>query len=195
MAKIVKPLKRPKLSKEDCLVNVGQTLPLMFHAFKECFDMYNEQIQQFIPEVRTRLDSTLFYALLAQSFIKHFPESYRKGRYKRAIFRFEGCQMILKKLNSKNQPSYVPTILSDSIQIQGVDSLFEGDEGVEPILIFGYTKDKYGNISNPRIVYYDNVPQWEINTTDLRFFNADKPNTRYEVTIRLKGDKQIKEAK
>lgn len=189
-----KLLKRARLSKEDCLLNIGPILPKIMRAYKECINLYNEEIQKFIPEVRTRFDAVLFNTLLAQMFINQFPDKYRKGKYGRLIFRWDGFQMILKKLNSQNKPSYVPTILSDSIMNQLSLPLFEGDEALEPILIFGYSKDKYGNISNPRIVYYDGSPQWEINENDTTFFNTADKTTKYEVAIRLKREKGIKKA-
>ena len=192
---ISKLLKRIKLSKEDCLMNIGPVIPTIMRIYKECINLYNEKIQEFIPEVRTRFDAVLFNTLLAQMFIQQFPDKYRKGRYGRLIFRWDGLQMIIKKLNSKNKPSYVPTMLSDSIMNQLSLPLFEEDDALEPILIFGYSKDKYGTISNPRIVYYDGSPQWEINESDTTFFNTADKVAKYEVTIRLKSEKGIKQVK
>ena len=176
-------------------MNIGPIIPTIMRIYKECINLYNVRIQEFIPEVRTRFDAVLFNTLLAQMFIQQFPDKYRKGRYGRLIFRWEGLQMIIKKLNSNNKPSYVPTILSDSIMNQMSIPLFEDDNALEPILIFGYSKDKYGTISNPRIVYYDGSPQWEINESDTTFFNTADKVAKYEVTIRLKNERNIKQVK
>lgn len=80
-------------------MNIGPVIPTIMRIYKESINLYNEKIQEFIPEVRTRFDAVLFNTLLAQMFIQQFPDKYRKGRYGRLIFRWDGLQMIIKKLN------------------------------------------------------------------------------------------------
>ena len=192
MTNLKKILKRTKLSKKDCMVNIGSELPNIFRSFVEAIVKYNAEIEQTDFVARVRLESALLNAKLIESFTRNFPDNYRKGKYGRIIFRFDGCQMIIKKLSSSNKPAYIPTILSESILNQGVLPLFNDDFSLEPILIFGFTKDKYGCISNPRIVYYDGEPQWEINESDtLTFFKlSEQTETKIEVKIKTKERKK-----
>lgn len=188
--KLVNLIKRATLSKAVCLVNIKEYLPRMFRAFVRAVERYNKEILQTSPVARVRLDSVLLNAKLTDSFIEEFPDNYRMGLYGRIIFRLCGCQMMIKKLNSKNKPSYIPTVLSESILEQGCTPLFKDDEALEPILFFGFTKDKYGVISNPRIVYYDGAPQWEINESDVMKVFTATPNTSVEVKVKVKTKKK-----
>lgn len=139
-----------------------------------------------IPEARTRLVGALLNAKMTESFILTFPENWSKGKYGRIIFRWNGVLMLIKKLNKNDKPSYIPTILSDSIVNQYQQSLFPGDEGKEePILIFGYTKDSLGQLVNPRIVLYDGGVQWTAYMED----GVNMPNTNtgtQKIVVRLK---------
>ena len=69
--------------------------------------------------------------------------------------------------------------------------MFEGDDSAkaEPVLIFGYTKDKMGQLVDPRIVYFDNDVKWELTKDDVLM----KPVTHdivedIEVLIKKRGE-------
>lgn len=160
--------KRIVLSKEKCLESLFLYRNDISTAYNEAINNYNRELSHTIPEARTRFDSVLLHAKMVESFILHFPNNYRKGKYGRIIFRFDGVQLLIKKLNRNNRPSNVKTKLTDAILGQLQLSLFENESGVEePIIFFGYSKDKYGFISNPRIIYYDNGLQWQIDENDF----------------------------
>lgn len=63
----------------------------------------------------------------------------------------------------------VPTILTQAISNQLTLPLFSGESRAEdPILFFGYQKDRFGNIVNPQLVYLDEDKlQWVITEQDL----------------------------
>lgn len=190
--------KRQAFSKEDAVELLRQNAVQIFSAFDEALDKYNVEIQQTSPLARTRLDSPLLHAKITDSFIATFPENTIIGKYRRIIFRYVGngnkCQLIIKKLSKSSRPSYISTRLSNTILSQGQCELFDGEESAkrEPLLIFGYTKDRFGNLTNPRIVYFDEEPVWEIVPSD---FAPALPNMDSVEYIEVKPKRKQREKK
>jgi hypothetical protein len=190
--------KRQAFSKEDAVELLRQNAVQIFSAFDEALDKYNVEIQQTSPLARTRLDSPLLHAKITDSFIATFPENTIIGKYRRIIFRYVGngnkCQLIIKKLSKSSRPSYISTRLSNTILSQGQCELFDGEESAkrEPLLIFGYTKDRFGNLTNPRIVYFDEEPVWEIVPSD---FASALPNMDSVEHIEVKPKRKQREKK
>jgi hypothetical protein len=185
--------KRKRISKEEALSLLDEYHQDLFQAYWDGIDKYNIEINQTIPEARVRLNSVLLNAKLTESFILHFPDRWSAGKYGRIIFRWEGLSMLIKKLNKNGKPSYIPTLLSESIVSQLQQPLFEDDSFKEDaILIFGYTKDKDGQIVNPRIVYYDNAPIWIIDKNDIISKPASHGTLADSVDVKLKEQKDEK---
>lgn len=185
--------KRKRIDKEEALSLLKEYQQELFQAYWDGIERYNIEINQTIPEARVRLNSVLLNAKLTESFILHFPDRWTAGKYGRIIFRWDGLSMLIKKLNKNGKPSYIPTLLSDSIVNQLQQPLFEDDAFKEDaILIFGYTKDKDGQIVNPRIVYYDNAPLWIIDKNDLISKPASKGILTEDVDVKLKEQKDQK---
>lgn len=185
--------KRKRIDKEEALSLLKEYQQELFQAYWDGIERYNIEINQTIPEARVRLNSVLLNAKLTESFILHFPDRWTAGKYGRIIFRWDGLSMLIKKLNKNGKPSYIPTLLSDSIINQLQQPLFEDDAFKEDaILIFGYTKDKDGQIVNPRIVYYDNAPLWIIDKNDLISKPASKGVLTEDVDVKLKEQKDQK---
>lgn len=178
--------KRKRITKKEALELLKDCYEDIFKAYYAGLANYNEEVNMTIPEARTRLVGPLLNAKITESFILTFPENWNKGKYGRIIFRWNGVLMLIKKLNKNDKPSYIPTILSDSIVNQYQLPLFQGDEGKEePILIFGYTKDGFGQLVNPRIVLYDDGVQWTAYMEDG--VNVPVANTdTQEIVVRLK---------
>lgn len=178
--------KRKRITKNEALELLKDCYKDIFKAYYVGLANYNEEVNMTIPEARTRLVGPLLNAKITESFILAFPENWSKGKYGRIIFRWNGVLMLIKKLDKNDKPSYIPTILSDSIVNQYQQSLFPGDEGKEePILIFGYTKDSLGQLVNPRIVLYDGGVQWTAYMED----GVNMPNANtgtQEIVVRLK---------
>lgn len=178
--------KRKRITKNEALELLKDCYKDIFKAYYVGLANYNEEVNMTIPEARARLVGALLNAKMTESFILAFPENWSKGKYGRIIFRWNGVLMLIKKLDKNDKPSYIPTILSDSIVNQYQQSLFPGDEGKEePILIFGYTKDSLGQLVNPRIVLYDSGVQWTAYMEDG--VNMPTANTgTQEIVVRLK---------
>ena len=104
-------------------------------------------------------------------------------------------QLLIKKLNRNSKPSYIPTMLSDSIVNQKQQSLFTDDDASkeEPILIFGYTKDAFGQIINPRIVYFNGKVEWVIGQEEFalrRTGTASKEEINVSLKQKGQGEKE-----
>lgn len=160
----------------------------LFQAFREGLERFNEEIQQTSTECRTRLEATLLNAKMLDSFIKHFPNNWVRGKYGRILFNWGKITLIIKKLNTKDKPYNIPTTLASSITEQYQASLFNGDEAAKEnaLLIFGYTKNHLGEYVNPRIVLYDGYSRWVIHNEDL----VKNPSVVQEIEqpiITLKG--------
>lgn len=185
--------KRTPVSKEICLKGLKECLIDMFLAYNDAMNNYNREIQQTMPEARTRLGSTLLNAKMVESFIKRFPDGYRKGLYGRVIIRLDGFQFIIKMLKKNGTPTYVPTQLAEAILGQLAIPLFSEEQfDIEPLLIFGYSKNSFGEIIDPRIVYYDGNVKWEINRSDLSELTSMAPAYIPEVNVGLKSKQQRK---
>lgn len=186
----IKIEKRKRIDKESALKLLNDHIRDIFSAYNNAVDKFNVEINQTDPVARTRLWAVLLNAKLTESFIHQFPENWKKGKYGRVIFRWEEVQLLIKKLNKNSKPSYIPTILSDSIINQEQQSLFDDDSAKEePILIFGYTKDSLGQIINPRIVYYNGKVEWVIDQEEFALRTAGKASTE-EINVSLKQKEQ-----
>lgn len=166
----------------------------MFKAYEKGLAGYNHVIRQLNPLFTSKIDSGILNSKITESFYEAFPDNLVKGKYGRVIFRWECVQIMIKKLNHSGKPSYVPTLLSESIMNQEQASLFKDDEAArsEPLLFFGYTRDKYGEVINPRLVYYDGEVKWTIDGSTSGLIA--ETTQEGEVEVRLKQKEERKEA-
>ncbi len=187
--------KRQAITKEEAVELLRQYAELIFSAYDSALDKYNVEIRQTNPIARTRLSSALLNAKMVESFADMFPDNVTLGKYGRVLFRYERCQLIIKKLSSTSRPSYISTKLSNTILTQGQAELFDGDENArrEPLLTFGYTKDRLGNLVNPRIVYFDEEPIWEIVPSDFAVTLPFTDNVE-RIEVRLKKKQRERKA-
>lgn len=163
-------IKRRLASEEGCLMDLKEELPLFFYAFQEACENYNSEIILTPPESRCRgFEASLFNSKLIQGIQKYFPMDWKYGKYKRFILNTKGYLILFKKLNSKGMPMNIRTKIVESISFQMMSSLFEGMNSVEePILYFGYKKDRIGNLIHPQLVYIDeNQIKWTIAESDI----------------------------
>ncbi len=189
--------KRRRISKKDALEVLNDYFQELFVAYNDGLECYNETIARFRPEVRVRMDPMVLNSSIAQSFMEHFPERWTVGKYGRIIFRWQGISMLIKKLDKNSKPSYIPTILSDAITTQRQAALFDCDEAKEDaVLLFGYTKNRQGELLNPRIVYYDSEVKWIADLGDVVTKPVAQPvgRTTERPVVRLRQEKVNKKA-
>jgi len=163
-------LKRRLATEKGCLMDLKEELPKFFLAFQEACESFNREVILTPIEARCRgYEASLFNSKLIQGIQKYFPNDWKYGKYKRFILNKDGYLMLFKKLNNKGMPMNVKTKVVQSINSQMMGSLFGDVDYVEdPILYFGYKKDRLGNIISPQIVYIDESQiQWTIGKNDI----------------------------
>ena len=162
--------KRRIVSKKECLHDLKDELQIMFEAFREAIKLYEQEVVLTPPESRVKgFEASLLNSKMTQCIQKHFPSNWKFGKYRRFVLRVKGFNVLFKKLNNKNMPMNVRTVLVDAIANQLQLSLFDDyPEVIDPIVFFGYQKDKAGGIMNPKVVYIDeNQVRWEIDEAEV----------------------------
>lgn len=170
-------IKRRTAKDTECQIDLQKELPLMFYAFRNASSQFEKEVIQTPIEARGRgFEASLLNSKMIHSIQTTFPNNWKYGKYKRFILRVNKYSILFKKLNNKNMPMNINTNFSSAISNQFTMSLFdEGTTSIDPILFFGYKKDKLGNITEPKLVYIDyNTPQWIITEENIDLFSENK---------------------
>lgn len=158
-------IKRRLATSNECQNDLDIQLPIMFKAFSDAVRMYETEIIQTPPQSRARaFEASLLNSKMIQSIQSNFPINWKFGKYKRFLLNIQGYTVLFKKLNGKNMPMNIKTSHASAISNQMQTSLFDNNHvSINPILIFGYKKDKLGNIFDPKLVYIDEEKvQWSL---------------------------------
>lgn len=144
-------------SSKECQIDLKESLPVFFSAFDDALKLFNKEVVQTPVYARCRgFEANLLNSKMIQCIQDKFPEDWFFGKYKRFIVRKDGYIILFKKLNSKNLPMNVRTKNVVDIENQVMKSLFEEMEDIfEPVVFFGYRRDRFGNIGSPKLVYID----------------------------------------
>ncbi|WP_298536018.1 hypothetical protein [uncultured Algibacter sp.] len=166
--------KRREVSRSECLVDLKKDLPKIFKAFNKGVKLFNKTMEDIPFNSRIRLDAPLLNSRIVQCIQEEFPEHWKFGRYKRFVLRIEDYLVLFKKLDRKNKPMNIQTKHVNSISNQMQLSLFNDSSFfTEPILFFGYKKDKSGEIISPQLVYIDeDMVKWVISENDIEVINT-----------------------
>jgi hypothetical protein len=80
-----------------------------------------------------------------------------------------GYITLFKKLNKYGMPMNIRTKLVTSIENQSEGNLFNScDNGSSPIIFFGYSKSRIGEMIHPRLVYIDEgCVKWTIDENEV----------------------------
>jgi len=181
------------INAKECEYDLREVLGGLFNAFQNAVRNYEKEIVQTPFSARCRgFEASLLNSKLIQSVQSIFNENWTFGKYKRFMLRINGYIILFKKLNGKDMPMNIPTRFSSSIQNQEQGNLFDMfDDGTEPILFFGYNKNRFGEIINPKLVYIDESKvKWTISESDISTpdisINVQKPATRLSVRQNIK---------
>lgn len=195
------PRKRRAVSLEECRLELKEELPLLFKAFKEAFMSYEKEVVMTRPEARARaFEASLLNSKMIESIQNHFPNKWKFAKYKRFVLNVSGFVILFKKLNGKDMPMNIKTQAVNAISNQLTLPLFSTFGTMEnPILFFGYRKDKTGNIFDPKLVYIDEGKvKWTITSNDVgntgRSITIDPIDTT-PVTPVIKGGLQKRKSK
>lgn len=155
-----KPIKAKRkriINAKECEHELRDVLIILFDVFHQAVEKFNKEIQQTPPDARPRgFEAGLLNAKFVQCMQNSFSEDWRRGKYGRIMLYKNGYIIFFKKLNNKDMPMNIRTKMTDSIENQEQGTLFHDDDDVKaPILFFGYKKNRFGEIVDPKIVYID----------------------------------------
>ncbi|OCB77973.1 hypothetical protein [Flavobacterium crassostreae] len=170
-------IKRRTAKDTECQIDLRKELPLIFNAFKNASSNFEKEVSQTPIEARGRgFEASLLNSKMIHSIQTTFPNNWKYGKYKRFILRVNKYSILFKKLDNKNMPMNISTNFSSAISNQFTMSLFdEGTTSIDPILFFGYKKDRLGNIVEPKLIYIDdNTLQWTITEDNISLFTDNK---------------------
>jgi hypothetical protein len=165
-----RPNKRRIANEKEVKFDLKKELPHLFEAFNEALSLYESEIVNTPPPARGRgMEASYLQSKMLQCIQKYFPEKWMFGKYKRFILRVGEYNVLFKKLNRYGKPMNIPTTLVQAISNQLTLPLFGSEPSTEdPILFFGYQKDRFGNVINPQLVYLDeNRVKWVITEEDI----------------------------
>lgn len=163
--------KRVLAVQETCKFELNEEIPQLFKSFKEAVDKTNEALFLFPPLSRSRtLEASIVQSCFAESLFLNFKDKAKLGKYKRLILNANGYLILFKKLDKKGYPMNIRTSNIQSIlnQNQVLDLFSDSDYNDEPILYFGYQKNRFGEYVNPQLIYIDEgVIKFSINLSDV----------------------------
>mgnify|MGYP000041020411 FL=1 len=168
--KPIKAKRKRVINAKECEFELKEILIPLFEAYHQGIDMFNNEIQQTPPDARIRgFEANLLNAKLVQCIQKSFKEDWKRGRYGRIMLYKNGYIIFFKKLNNRDMPMNIRTKMACSIENQEQGILFHDDDnGRAPILFFGYKRNRFGEIVDPKIVYIDEGKvKWAITETDI----------------------------
>lgn len=195
--------KRVLADDETCKIELKNEIQLLYKAYEEALTKSSSVLSMLPVHSRSRaLEASVIQSCFAESLIENFPEKAFFGKYRRLILRVNGYLILFKKLNKKGYPMNIKTINVQSIlnQNQVLDLFSESDYNDEPILYFGYQKNRFGEYVNPQLIYIDEGEvKFSINETDvqtvLNITNRSNDVVSIEVKPKLKDNNVLKEAK
>lgn len=194
--------KRRLASESECKVELKKELQLLFNVFYAALVKTNVVLSAFQPSHRSRtFEASVMQSSFAESLSNSFGEKAFYGKYKRLILRTNGYLILFKKLNSKGKPMNIKTINVQSIlsQNQVLDLFSNSDYNDEPILYFGYQKNRFGQFVNPQLVYIDyGEINFSISEKDMDFAipvsSTNLVNGNKEIVPKLKEQNNLKKA-
>ncbi len=195
--------KRVLAVNETCKVELKKDIQLLYKAYEEAL-IKTSKVLSIIPiHSRSRiLEASVIQSCFAESLMNNFPNKALYGRYRRLILRLKGYLILFKKLDKKGYPMNTKTKNVQSILNQNLtlDLFSESDYNDEPILYFGYQKNRIGEYVNPKLIYIDEEEiKYTIDEADIQMV-LDMPsrnieNDAIEVKPKLKENFVLKEAK
>ncbi len=150
--------KRLLANYEACKFELSRELSLLFQTFESAILSTQDELLNFKLQFRSRaLEASIMQSYFAEFLQENFGSQAFYGKYKRLVLRANGYLILFKKLDGKNMPMNIKTGNVQSIlsQNQVLDLFAESDYNDEPILYFGYQKDRYGQYVNPQLIYID----------------------------------------
>ena len=157
------------ISSEECKHDLADILPLIFKAHHEALLSFNRGMQQTPPQCRVRgLEASYFLSKTIQS-LGEIGLDVRLGKFGRRLLYINGYIILFKKFDGRGRPMNIKTKHNTAIENQQVGDLFGcGEDDTAPILYFGYSVSRFGEVCSPRLAYIDEGRlKWVIAEDDL----------------------------
>lgn len=197
--------KRRIVKRKECEHDLKDFIESFFISVRQGIDKYQHNVLPlFDPTARVRGDNAmLLNKCIVEAVQNTFKDKWIYGKYGRFILRLNSYILLFKKLNNKNMPMNTPTRLVNQILCQQQTSLFNTDAfmGVnEPVLFVGYNMDKFGVITDIKIVFIDEgIVKWRIseNENNILSSNANniEPLNLQKTDVKVKKQKKTAQAK
>ncbi len=157
---------------ETTKVELKRELLLLFETFEEAMVKANKALAIFPTYSRSRtLEASVVQSCFAEVLVKNFEGKAFFGKYKRLVLQAKGYVILFKNLDNHGYPMNVKTVNVQSMlnQNQILDLFQDTDYNYDPIVFFGYQKNKFGQYVNPQLVYIDeNQISFTIELGDLQ---------------------------
>lgn len=195
--------KRVLAVNETCKIELNKEIQFLHKAYEEALAKASLALSMFPLHSRSRtLEASVIQSCFAESLLENFPNKAFFGKYRRLILRVKGYLILFKKLSEKGYPMNIKTLNVQSIlnQNQVLDLFSETDYNDEPILYFGYQKNRVGEYVNPQLIYIDEGEiKFTITEADIQvqlsITSTVNKNETVEVKPKLKDNQVLKQAK
>lgn len=152
--------KRRLANYDGCIQDLKAILPDLFEVFNTAAEKTTEKLKDFRPEARSaNLEPNILQTCFAEELFSKFKFKASYGKFFRITLRSNGYIILFKKLTNRSKPMNILTKNVQNINNQKQSlSLFATDDSDyqdEPILFFGYKKNKLNKIIDPQLVYLD----------------------------------------
>jgi hypothetical protein len=185
--------KRMLADYESCKLELRTEIKQLFKVFDEALNKTNTILALMPPQIRSRtLEPSVIQSCFAESLLAQFEDKAFFGKYKRLILRVKGYLILFKKLDKKGYPMNIKTLNVQSIlnQSKTLDLFSESDYNDDPILYFGYKKNKMGEFIDPQLIYIDEAKlKFNITADDI---NVMMPVSKHNSSTKGRTTKEVK---
>lgn len=143
---------------KECQSELKEAFKMLIDSFNEAKILADERLAIYPVHMRPRtLDAIIIQSCFVEVVSRNFSGKVILGKYKRVIIKIRGYLILFKKLNKKMFPMNIRTKNVQSMlnQNQTLSLFDETDHEEDPILYFGYQKNKFGEYTSPQLVYID----------------------------------------
>lgn len=162
---------------ETCKIELRIQLELLFETFDAAIAKANRILFELPRAIRARgTEASIVQSCFAEELFFNFGTKAFFGKHRRLILLEKGYVILFKKLNNRGMPMNIQTDNIQSILNQNMSSdLFANTEyGEDPILYFGYQKNRIGEYINPQLIYIDEgLIQFTISRDDISPMDID----------------------
>lgn len=191
--------KRRLANYDGCRYDLKEILPELFNVFRIALEKTNEALRHFKPEARSgNLEPNILQSCFAEELFSRFKLQASFGKYSRITLRAKGYIILFKKLSSTGKPMNIKTKnvqnISNQKQTLSLFTMENSDYQDEPILFFGYKKNRLSKIVDPQLVYLDEgLVRFAIHQSEI-IIPLAKPNEENKPQLREENKPRIRKS-